>query len=217
MDIPGVNSIDVNAANTPVGKKTIGKEDFMNLLLNQLSHQDPLNPMDSKEFTTQLTQFSSLEELTNINNTLGDVLVFQHSMQNATVTNLIGRPVKVSGNRVYLDDTADISYQLGGDAASAKILIHDASGRTIRTENLGPQMAGDRKFLWDGRDDLGNRMSEGGYTFEVEALDSSGNPVETATMSSGNVTGVVFRDGITYLVLDGVRNVSLSDIQSVGQ
>ncbi len=216
MNIAGINSIDVNAGNTPVGKKTFGKEDFMNLLLNQLSHQDPLNPMDSKEFTMQLTQFSSLEELNNINDTLSDVLAFQHSMQNATVTNLIGKPVKVSGNSVYLDDTADISYQLAGEASSVKILIHDASGRTVRTENAGPQKAGDRNFLWEGRDDLGNRMSEGSYTFEVEALDSSGDPVETATRSSGNVTGVVFRDGLTYLVLDGVRNVSLGDIQSVG-
>ncbi len=217
MNISGVNTIDVNARNTPTGKKTLGKEDFMNLLLNQLSHQDPLNPMDSREFTVQLTQFSSLEELNNINDTLSDVLAFQHSMQNAAVTNLIGKQVKVSGSNVYLDGLADISYQLSRDAASVKILIHDPSGRIIRTENIGPQKAGDGNFLWDGRDDTGNRMSEGSYTFEVEALDSSGNPVEVSTMSSGNVTGIVFRDGVTYLVLDKARNVRLSDIQAVGQ
>ncbi|NOZ68085.1 MAG: hypothetical protein GXP46_02255 [Deferribacteres bacterium] len=215
MNISGVNTIDVNARKPPLAKKTLGKEDFMNLLLNQLSHQDPLNPMDSREFTVQLTQFSSLEELNNINDTLSDVLAFQHSMQNATVTNLIGKQVRVSGSNVYLDDQADIIYQLADDASSVKILIHDPTGRIIRTENIGPHKAGDGSFLWDGRDELGNRMSEGNYTFEIEALDSSGNPVEVETMSSGNVTGIVFRDGVTYLVLDKARNVRLSDIQAV--
>ncbi len=216
MNISGVNTIiDVNAGNTPLGKKTLGKEDFMNLLLKQLSHQDPLNPMDSREFTVQLTQFSSLEELNNINDTLGDVLAFQHSMQNAAVTNLIGRHVKINGSNVYLDGQADIGYQLSRDASSVKILIHDSTGRIIRTENLGPRKAGDGSFLWDGRDDLGNRMSAGNYTFEVEALDGSGNPIEVETRSSGSVTGIVFRDGVTYLVLDKAGKVRLGDILAV--
>ena len=215
MDLAGVNSIDIGARDRSYGKEDLGQEDFMKLLLQELSQQDPLNPMDSKEFTVQLTQFSSLEGITDINDSLNNLLSFQKSMQNATVTNLIGKSVKVGGNSAYLRGTATMSYDMSGSAASTRILISDMSGRVVRSEELGSQTAGASNYIWDGMDDLGNQLSEGPYNFEVEALDTSGNPVEVETRSSGYVTGVDFDDGATYLVLDGDKRVYLSDIRSI--
>ena len=216
MVIPGVTNIDESSKNVLYGKQNLGQEDFMNLLLQELSYQDPMNPMDSKEFTAQISQFSSLEQLKDIDGTLNDILAFQQSMQNATVTNLLGKSVKVNGNSSYLNGTADMSYDLAAKATSAKVLIYDPSGKMVHSEELGAQEAGGNLYSWDGKDDLGNQLPDGSYTFEIEAMDSAGNPVEAATVSSGQVTGVVYENDMTYLVLDGNRNVYLSDVQSVG-
>ena len=215
MDIPGVTNIDDSAKNVSYGMQALGQEDFMNLLLKELSYQDPLNPMDSKEFTVQLTQFTSLDRLNNINDVLNNILAFQQSMQNATVTNMIGKTVNVDGNSSYLDGSAVMSYDLTDDASSVKILISDASGKLVRSEDLDSQAAGVNHYSWDGKDDLGNTLPDGSYTFEIEALDGLGNPVNAVASSSGYVTGVAFEDSMTYLVLDGIRKVYLSDVKSI--
>ncbi|MBI4848405.1 MAG: flagellar biosynthesis protein FlgD [Nitrospirae bacterium] len=213
MEVSAVNS--VQSAIQTVGGKTLGKQDFLNLLIKQLGYQDPLNPMDSTQFTSQLTQFSSLEQLSNINTTLNDVLSFQHSMQNASVANLIGRTVKVPGDGTYLGSTADIGYELSGDAATVEISVYDGSGNLVVAKKLGAQSKGENKFVWDGKDTQGNQMPEGNYTFEIQAKDVSGNDVSTAANSTGKVTGVVFEDGVTYLVLDSGRNINLSEIEAI--
>src|SRR4030066_1154126 len=136
MEVSGVN--DINSTIQTVNGKTFGKEDFMRILLKQLNYQDPLNPMDSTQFTSQLTQFSSLEQLTNINSTLDNVLAFQHSMQNASITNLIGRTIKASGDTTYLENTADVNYELSKDASSVKISIYDGAGKLVLTKETGP-------------------------------------------------------------------------------
>jgi flagellar basal-body rod modification protein FlgD len=215
MDIQGVNSYDGPATKT-FGKQTLDQTDFMNLLMKELQYQDPTNPMDSKEFTVQLTQFSSLEALENMNSTMKDVLAYQQSMQNATVTNLIGKSVKVSGNGAYLNGTAEMDFNLDDDAVSLKIIIKNEAGKVVRSQDLEAQNAGSGSYVWDGKDDLGQDMPMGNYTFDVEAFDIEDNPVNVTTKSLGRVTDIAFEDGMTYLVLDGNKRVFLSDIESVG-
>jgi len=215
MDISTIGSVS-SVSSDAVAGGSLGKEDFLMLLLEQLSHQDPLNPLDSTEFTAQLSQFSSLEELTNINSTLNDVLAFQQSMQNASVADLVGKTVKVDGNSAYLRETAEIHYELLHDAASVEISVYDNSGRLVHLEKVGTEAAGEQRYLWDGKDNSGNQLPEGSYTFQVEALDISGEPVNTATSASGTVTEVLFEDGLTFIVLNGNTKVNLNDIRSIG-
>ncbi len=215
MDISTIGSLS-SVTSGAVAGGSLGKEDFLMLLLEQLSHQDPLNPLDSTEFTAQLSQFSSLEELTNINSTLNDVLAFQQSMQNASVADLVGKTIKADGNSTYLSDTAEIHYALSHGASSVEISVYDNSGRLVRIENHGPRAAGEQRFSWDGKDNSGNQMPDGSYTFRVEALDVSGEPVHAVTSASGTVTEVVFEDGRTFIVLNGNTKVNLSDITSIG-
>jgi len=115
MDISAIGG--VSAIREATGGNVLGKDDFMTLLIKQLSHQDPLNPMDSSEFTSQLTEFSSLEELVNIKDSLDGVLAYQQSMQNATVANLIDKTVETAGDVGLVDVGHDLGVQTHGPAA----------------------------------------------------------------------------------------------------
>lgn len=99
MDVNALNN--VTAASPPAPKavtpKTVGKDEFLRLFVTQLKYQDPLSPMDSTGFTTQLAQFSSLEQLTNINDGMKSLLLSQNSLQNALSANLIGKKVGFQG------------------------------------------------------------------------------------------------------------------------
>lgn len=215
MDIQGVTSYDETATNRVYGSKELGREDFLNLLMKELSCQDPLEPMDSKEFIGQITQFTSLEELTGLNDKLGEVLASQRSMQETAMVNMIGKKVKVDGNSTYLADNADVSYDLADKASSVKVFIQDAGGSTVWAGELGPQDAGSYNFIWDGNDLNGNRMPEGAYSFEVSAMDINGKPVVAATKSSGIITGIVYGEEGPSLVLDGSRKIKLDEINSI--
>ena len=102
MDVSGTTDTYSASNSNPVSapKKDLGKDDFLQLFTTQLKAQNPLNPMDSTEFTTQLAQFSSLEQLTNINTQLGNLLLFQNSLQNTMTTGMIGKRVKLSNDEI---------------------------------------------------------------------------------------------------------------------
>ncbi len=215
MDISTIGGIS-DSTKSAMGANIMGKEDFLNLLLQQLSHQDPLNPMDSTQFTTQLAQFTSLEELSNINTTLNDVLSFQQSMQNASVAELIGKTVSMEGNTSKLTDRAEFNYELADDASTVEISIYDGTGRLVQTVESASQGAGSQQYVWDGKDSFGNQMSEGSYSFEVNAMDLSGNPVQVLSTASGIVKEVMFEDGLTFILLNNGVKINLSDIKSIG-
>ncbi len=213
MEVSGLGNIsDVTST---AGNKSLGKEDFMTLLLKQLSYQDPLNPMDNAEFTAQLTQFSSLEELSNINSTLADVLSFQQSMQNTAVTNLIDKTVEVEGGGFRLNGSADIAYELSGDASLVELSVYDSAGKMVWTGRSADQVEGRNVYSWDGRDLNGNQLPDGKYSFDIKAMDTAGEEVAATTIESGTVTGISFEDNMTYLTLDDNRKIYLSDIKSI--
>ncbi len=109
---------------------------------------------------------------------------------------------------------SEVNTVLG--AISEGIIAWNEAGKIVRSQDLEAQNAGTGRYVWDGKDDLGNEMTMGNYTFDVEAFDIEDNPVNVITKSLGRVTDIAFEDGITYLVLDGNKRVFLSDIESVG-
>jgi flagellar basal-body rod modification protein FlgD len=136
-------------------------------------------------------------------------------MQNASVANFIGKEVSAAGNTTYLSDTADINYALTRDAASVELSILGPQGGIVWSKNIGAQGAGEYTYAWDGYDFNGSPLPKGTYTFKVDALDSSGMTVGATSISTGSVTGVVFRDGATFLELDDGRRIHLSEINSI--
>ncbi|MFA5072278.1 MAG: flagellar hook capping FlgD N-terminal domain-containing protein [Nitrospirota bacterium] len=214
MDITTVAN-GTTAATSSGSADSMGKNDFLKLFIAQLQNQNPLNPIDSTGFTSQLAQFSSLEQLTNINTALSNLTSNQNYSQNALAAGLIGKTVVASGNQTTLNGTASINCSLAEDAADVTVTITDASGKKVREVSLGQQKAGSVSYRWDGTDAQGIAQPNGSYTFTVKAVDATGKSVDVTTLMEGAVLGVTFQNNVTYLVLNNGCMVSLSDIKAI--
>ena len=198
-------------------QQVMGKDDFLRMLVTQLNNQDPLNPMESQEFAAQLAQFSSLEQLSQINDNLdlslqSDLLLSQ-SIANNMAVGLIGREVLALGNSLNGTES-EISFQLSGEATAVTIEIRDTDNNLVRTLEGTDLAAGNQTLEWDQRDQQGVRVSEGEYTFTVTATDISGGLVEVIPLRQFHATGVVYENGNPFLLGGGDR-VSFADIVQV--
>ena len=213
------------ATNNPPGlydpgatSTAMGKDDFLTLLLTQLQNQDPLNPTDSTEYTAQLAQFSSLEQLSNINANLEYMQLYQASINNAQAVSFIGKEIISLGNDVRVEDgqPENCRFELGGDASGVSVNIYDSAGHLVKTIEQGAMQAGRQTVIWDGTDQNGNAVPDGDYTFEIMAVDAADQKVNAVTFSSGLVEGVSFIEGVTYFLV-GNQKVPISDIVEVLQ
>jgi flagellar basal-body rod modification protein FlgD len=219
MDITGItNSSAGNKTTSTAPIKTLGKDEFLRLLTTQLKAQNPLNPMDSTGFTAQLAQFSSLEQLTNINTGLTNMLSSQNSLQNTMTAGLLGKKVKADGNALTLaNGQATMPFSLLGDAAKVTVSIYDANGTLVKQQDVGAQNAGEHAAVWDGRDKNGMSLAAGQYTFSVDAVNGAGKSVSASTLLFGTVTGISFENGKTYLSINnGTTKIQLGDIREIG-
>jgi len=190
---------------------SLGKDDFLKMLVAQLKNQDPLNPMDGTEFAAQLAQFSSLEQLTNMNTQLTNLGLYQKTMISTEAVNLLGKEVTVGqGNQFQVDgDNGNFSYSIAGDAAQVSISILDASGQEVDRIEAGTQSAGQQNVTWQ----KGNN-SNGLYSYKVTAVDANGDAVKVTSMTTGKVTAVQYKDNAIYLTVNG-QEVAFSNIVSV--
>ena len=188
--------------------KSVGKDEFMKLLLAQLKNQDPLKPMDGTDFAAQLAQFSSLEQLKNLNTTLETQSVNQMTLGYSQSVNMIGKEaVANSGNTVTANgQTTELNYRLAKDAQSVTISIMDKNGNLIKTWDESAKTAGMNRATWDC-----SGVEKGDYTYQIAATNSFGAPVTADTMTTGVVTAVHFRSNQILVTLNG-REVPLSDI-----
>jgi len=212
-DTSTVQSATSAAATTPSTastKNVMGKDEFLKMLFAQLKNQDPLNPMDSTAFTAQLAQFSSLEQLQNINTQLSSFTKQQQSLGSTQAVNLIGREVLAEGDAIQADGKpVDVSYRLNGDAAQGLVRIYNANGELVDALSFKNQKQGLNTLTWNPPS-----STVGSYVFEVSAVDANGKTVGAGTLIQGEVTGVNYRDGVTYLSVGG-REISLGDVVSV--
>ncbi|MFC1606768.1 flagellar hook assembly protein FlgD [Candidatus Latescibacterota bacterium] len=188
---------------------TLGKDDFLKLLLAQLQNQDPLNPASNTEFIGQLAQFSSLEQMTTMNTTLEESLGYNknlsESINNSMIVNVIGKEVTVeSGVFQHNGDARELSFELDRDAMSGKIEIIDGIDQVVRTLLLDPQSAGLRSVTWDGLTEIGVPAKDNEYSYVVTASDRAGNSVLSSPVFNGIVEGVSYRDGKAHLDIDGI-------------
>ncbi|MDA8138527.1 MAG: flagellar hook assembly protein FlgD [Desulfobacteraceae bacterium] len=220
MAISGVNQVAANAgqsSGTTTSKNGVmGKDDFLHLLVAQLQAQDPLNPMDGTAFTAQLAQFSSLEQLQNINTALGTLSTSQSAQTNSQAVGYIGKTIVAQGNSFQHThgQSDDLQYTLAQDAAGVYATVSDSQGNFIRRIQVGAKSAGQQSFSWDGRDYLGGQAPDGVYTFSISAVDKAGNSVNATQFVNGEVTGVNFKNGTAYLVC-GNREIAMSDVSQV--
>jgi flagellar basal-body rod modification protein FlgD len=193
----------------------LGKEDFLKLLTVQLSHQDPLNPVSNEAFVAQLAQFSSLEQMQNMAQSLEASQLLDQSINNSLAVGLIGRVVRTGSDGLSLEANAPAEFTVAlADGARATVTIRDASGAVVRTLDLGRLPAGENRVLWDGKDDAGQALAAGEYRLAVEALDAEGRPVAARTTTTGEVTGLRFANGRTLLIVNG-REVPLDEVAEI--
>ena len=205
MYIEGLGTSYGEASSYTSPKKELGREDFLKLLVEQLKHQNPLNPLESTKFTAQLAQFSSLEQLFGMNENLQGIREVVSNQDKENLLELIGKTVKADDNTILIKDgnAASGSYVLE-DAADVAISIYDSNGFEIRKLYPGRQDAGEYDVVWDGKDNSGEMVEDGIYTFEIIAKDDAGNYVTSSTYTSGEVTGVTYQYAIPYLKIGDI-------------
>jgi flagellar basal-body rod modification protein FlgD len=209
-----------NAAEAQSGApgNILGKNDFLNMLIAQLQHQDPLNPADGTEFTAQLAQFSSLEQLSNINDSLKNMEQFQASLTHSQAVSYIGKEITASGNGLQLNDgqAATCHFELAANAAMAAISVYDATGGFVNSFETGPLGSGRQSATWSGKDLDGNPMPPGVYRFEIQAVDAANESINVTPLMSAVVTGVSFKDNTAHLIT-ALQTVAIDDVIDVSE
>jgi len=177
--------------------EVLGKAEFLKLLVAQLTHQDPLNPMEGTEFTAQLAQFSSLEQLIRINDSLSSLSNLKDALTQSQSVDMIGKQILAEGNTISMTNgvSSNIIFSLEKSADSAEISVFDDAGQLASVFTSGELSAGQNTVAFAGFDANNNPLADGLYTFKVTALDPNGKEVITKTFSSGIVTGVNFGAG----------------------
>ncbi|HIE28923.1 TPA: hypothetical protein EYP66_16740 [Candidatus Poribacteria bacterium] len=183
----------------------------------QMKNQNPLEPMNNQEFIAQLTSFSSLEQLENLNQRTSLSVELQKSQINTAAMGLIGKKIKAPGDIIELKEETpvDISYELEADA-NVTINIYDSSDKLVKTINAGIQKAGENQLVWDGTTDSDKKLPQGIYTYEIISTGSEGEPVSVKTFMFGQVEKIQFDNGSALLFV-GNREIALSDVHTVSR
>jgi flagellar basal-body rod modification protein FlgD len=218
MITTATDSVSTGTTQAPVNaSQELDRDAFLNLLITQLQNQDPLNPTDSTEFTAQLAQFSSLEQLGNVNENLKQLQDFQASINNSQAVSLIGKEITANGNSLSHTNGQPVGceFKLDGNARVVGVSIYDHTGEFVKSFESQNLAAGNHTLDWDGTNQNGSPAASGNYTFEVMAADADGNSIHTTTFFSGSVDKVIFENNTTYLISGGQR-VALGHIVEVG-
>lgn len=215
--ISGVSSAaDAAAEAAAAGSSELDRQAFLNLLIAQLQNQDPLEPQANAEFVAQLAQFSSLEQLTTANDALASLYAAMASMNNATMTQLLGMQVTAYGDTFAWsgEGEATLWYDAESATASATLTITDEDGEVVYTEELGALEEGEGSVTWNGQTTSGETAAEGEYTFTIEAEDADGEEVTVDTLVKGEIDGMSFETGTPVPSIGGV-DIELGDILEV--
>ena len=205
------------ASNTPTHKSSMGQDSFLTILVAQLTHQDPLNPMEDTEMTAQLAQFSSLEQLTNINDGIQELGQSMQQNDMLSAVSFIGKEVKAEGYKISLDEgnASTIYYGFGEPVSKIMMNIYDSEGAIVRTVELGSKKAGSYQYEWDGKDENGQSLPDGQYGIGILGEDLDGKHVMVQTEISGRVDAVVNENGTQFLRLNDGRFISFLNVKEV--
>ena len=219
----GTNSVTnpyaaLNSSSSTTTTKTAAEEQqdrFLTLLVTQLKNQDPLNPMDNAEMTSQMAQMSTVSGIEKLNSTLGSLVDSIGTSQSMQAASMIGKGVLVPGKNLTLSDGAayaGINLESAADQVTLKIM--DSSGNVVQTEKLGAHEAGVFNIGWDGVMADGTKAAEGNYTFSVEAV-QGGNKVTATALQIGTVSALVRSSNGFLLDLGALGTVNFSDVQQI--
>ncbi len=223
MELQNINAQTSAAFNQkePEKPNQMGKQQFLQLLVAQMRHQNPINPLDGADFVAQLAQFNSVEQLIDVNSNIKELQHSQEMMSsglnNSLATSLTGKQVKAISNLVHLPkgESADIQYKLNHSASKVDIVILDEAGNEVRREGFQNVSASDHSWNWDGKDNNGQSLPEGRYHVSVEARNDDDSRVDALTYIEGLATKVRFTAEGVKLTVNGVE-LPIGDVEEVG-
>lgn len=166
-----IDSLGLSAKKTSTDSKSnLGQGDFLKLMTTQLNNQDPMKPMDSGQFFNQITQFSSVAGIQDLQNTFSKVADAMLSGQALQASSLVGRSVMLESSTAYLENNrpVDGAVDLSSSVDNVRVSIYSKSGELVKTMDLGQQPKGLVGFSWDGTDDNGNSVAPGEYDIKAD-------------------------------------------------
>jgi flagellar basal-body rod modification protein FlgD len=219
MAISGVSSA-VSATNTtsPVANNNTVDETqtrFMTLLIAQMKNQDPLNPMDNGQMTSQISQLNMVSGINKLNTTLSALAGDVQNGEAMKAASLLGHTILVPGSSLQLSKgNAEMGVDLAQPADEVKVTIRDSSGNVVHTMDLGPQPAGVQNLVWDGATDSGITAADGSYKFEIEAS-RDGEKLKPTLLSFGKVDNLSLSGGLAKLNIPNLGDFALTDIREI--
>ena len=204
-------------ANVQQAVSELGADVFLRLLVTQLQSQDPTNPTENGEFVAQLAQFTTLEETTNTNALLEQLIGQDAQRTQFDLVNFIGRTIVTEGDTISLGETDQpiLTYALNDTATSVTIEILGEDGQVLRSiQSESPGTAGAHDVKWDGLDEDGDRLLEGVYQFRVNAIHANGAPVSNFTFARERVSNIVLGAENPIVVQSG-KTLNTQDIISI--
>ncbi|CCK81736.1 FlgD immunoglobulin-like domain containing protein [Desulfobacula toluolica] len=182
----------------------LGRDTFLTMLVAQLQNQDPLNPQDGADFSAQLAQFSQLEQLININESMGGLTDAYSKGSEGDAIGYVGKQVTGNMDTMTVDDgTVSGGFYTLDQSADVMITITDADGNTVKTLFEGQRESGSQTIAWDGTNNAGDAVEDGSYQYTVMANAGYGY-TEVPSSITGTVEGVAYNDGKAYLIVKGV-------------
>ncbi len=211
-------SLSQTASKKPGATDAQNQQDrFLTLLVAQMRNQDPMNPLDNAQVTTQLAQISTVTGIDKLNTTVQNLSSALTAVQSLQAGSLIGRGVLGPGQSLLLQQgsaTAGVSLANAADQVTVKVT--NAAGALVRTLNLGPMPAGTSTFRWDGSTDAGGTAPDGAYKFEVAAV-AQGKAATADPIGYGRVQSVTLGSSDLLLNTVGLGQVGLSTVKQILQ
>ncbi len=204
---------------TPKDHATLDRDDFMKLFVTQLQYQDPMKPMESAEMASQVAQFNMVDLMYKSNEAMERLAEADEARTGLSAVNLIGHTVQYEGNNILVGDNGvePFGVTLEKPAASSELIIRNSSGNVVRNLNTNGFETGRHTVQWDGKDNNGNPVPPGSYSFTVVASDQEGNEVEVETWTTGIVSGIAQEEkGMPKVELKDGPSIKLKDIWKVG-
>lgn len=210
-----------NVSKAATGNQALGKDAFLQLLVTQLKNQNPLSPQDNGAFVAQLAQFSSLEGINTLNDSVNNISSNFSSSQALQASSLVGRSIIIQTDKAMVDTSKSMngSVEVPSAVGNVSIKITDKDGSVVRTVDMGAQSAGSQSFIWDGKNDKGEVAPAGTYTFNASTKNDKGDAVALATSLPATVTSVTLSKTGGEMLLNlagGMGSVKLSQIQTIG-
>jgi flagellar basal-body rod modification protein FlgD len=201
-------------ASSSSSTSTLDTNAFLGLLVAELQNQNPLDPTDTSSFMGQMMSYASYNQQVSMNDQLTSLTTSMNSLLSSNAIGYVGRNVEAYGDTASLQNgQATWGYTLNAAATDVTITVKDAQGNSVYT-TTGDTSSGSHSFSWDGTTDSGTKLTDGNYSIEVSAKDSSGASVYGYTTVTGTVTGVDSTSGTSMLMI-GNAEVALDDVIKV--